>query len=254
MILYIIIFVSLSIIIGFYLKNKLCTNNPKIIISIEGNIGVGKTTLMQIMKKKYSNIADFVEEPVGIWESIVDENGKNLLENYYEDKKRWAYLFQNLVCISRFDILIDILKKSKKQIIVLDRSLKADCEIFAKMLFDTGYMNRVEWFAYQQWSVLCEKYIDSQTNLNIIYLDSNPNTASVRIKKRGRDAEKNISIEYLELINDYHDQWLNNLGPNDRLLILKADSNFENIDDIQNSFMQKIDEFIEKIQTKSQKN
>jgi len=44
--------------------NKLC--------SIEGNIGSGKSTILNTLKKKgYSNVV-FVDEPVTLWEEITD--------------------------------------------------------------------------------------------------------------------------------------------------------------------------------------
>lgn len=55
------------------------------IISVEGNIGAGKSTLLSLLDM------EVIKEPVDEWENT---GGKNILEKYYEDPKRWAFTFQ----------------------------------------------------------------------------------------------------------------------------------------------------------------
>ena len=56
------------------------------IISIEGNIGSGKSTvinnLKQLYKQKYDQEIYFLEEPVNEWTEVQDLNGTNIIENY----------------------------------------------------------------------------------------------------------------------------------------------------------------------------
>ncbi len=63
-----------------------------IIISLDGNIGAGKSTLLNAIRERISEI-NYVDEPVGQWTVLKNTEGKNLLELFYEDKKRWAYTF-----------------------------------------------------------------------------------------------------------------------------------------------------------------
>ena len=60
------------------------------IISIDGNIGSGKSTLIEYLKKncKDNKNITFLEEPVNKWINTVDDNNKNVLEMFYEDKNR----------------------------------------------------------------------------------------------------------------------------------------------------------------------
>jgi deoxyadenosine/deoxycytidine kinase len=58
--------------------------NEKIIISIEGNIGVGKTTFINIISNNIDDVF-IVKEPVDEWTKLCDLNGTNLLETYYRD-------------------------------------------------------------------------------------------------------------------------------------------------------------------------
>ena len=57
------------------------------IFTIDGNIGSGKSTLIKLMKTQYKHLNNYsihyLPEPVDIWESIKDKNGKNTIENYY---------------------------------------------------------------------------------------------------------------------------------------------------------------------------
>ena len=59
---------------------------PKI-ISIEGNIGAGKTTFVEKLKEELKHDKDiiFITEPVNIWESIKDNENKSILERFYTD-------------------------------------------------------------------------------------------------------------------------------------------------------------------------
>ena len=55
------------------------------LVSIEGNIGAGKSTYMKQLREKYSNRPEihFIDEPLAMWSSIKNDDGLNLLETYY---------------------------------------------------------------------------------------------------------------------------------------------------------------------------
>ena len=82
-----------------YISNKLKNNKP-IIISVDGNIGSGKSTLIKILRNRMKDYI-FVDEPVKEWTQVTDDNNKNLLAHFYENKERWAYTFQNYAFITR---------------------------------------------------------------------------------------------------------------------------------------------------------
>ena len=71
-----------------------------IIISIEGNIGVGKSTFIEILKSNWED-CEIITEPVDMWKTIVNSDGKNILQTFYEDIPRWAYSFKNIAFITR---------------------------------------------------------------------------------------------------------------------------------------------------------
>lgn len=81
------------------------------LISIEGNIGSGKSTFVEELKRNIHNERMcFLEEPVDIWNTIVDKDGITMLENYYKDSKKYAFSFQMMAYISRLSILKKRLK------------------------------------------------------------------------------------------------------------------------------------------------
>ena len=91
-----------------------------IIISIEGNIGSGKSTYVKILQeyieKYYSEDAYFLEEPVSTWQNINNEDGKNIIECFYEDQCKYSFSFQMLAYISRLALLNDAIQKGYKYI------------------------------------------------------------------------------------------------------------------------------------------
>jgi len=193
----------------------------KKIIAIEGNIGVGKSTFTNILKVNFNNSL-IVSEPVDIWINIKDDSGNNILGLFYKDIKRWAYSFQNLAYVTRMIKISDAIN-SDKEVIFLDRSLGTDKNVFEKMLYDDKVLSDLEHKMYELWCNFYQKNIHSGEEY-IIYLKCDPKTAFERIKKRGREEEKNITLEYLEKLHKYHELWLSH---KDNVLIIDCDREFE---------------------------
>jgi len=202
------------------------TMDNKTIVSIEGNIGVGKSTFVDLIKRSVEN-SEVVYEPVEMWKNLRDSNGENILQKFYHDIERWAYSFQNLACISRMIKIEDTIKNSTAQYIFLDRSLGTDKNVFEKMLYDSGKISEIEHQMYNMWCDFYHKNIRREFANIIIYLRCDPKTARERIKKRGRVEEKDISIEYLNDLNKYHESWLMNSDTNKNVIVIDCDKDFE---------------------------
>lgn len=185
-----------------------------IIISIDGNIGAGKSTILKRLKQEHPEF-HYIDEPVDLWTTLEDENKNSLLKLYYNDKKRWSFTFQNYVLITRMLHTIDKIEswkkeceedkeKCKNRIFITERFIDTDFNIFTKMLFDDGFINKMEWDIYNNWyNFLTNKY-----KLNyVIYLNISPETCKERINKRARGGEENITLEFLEKIDFYHKEW-----------------------------------------------
>ncbi|KAJ1408660.1 P-loop containing nucleoside triphosphate hydrolase protein, partial [Ochromonadaceae sp. CCMP2298] len=73
-----------------------------VLISIEGNIGAGKSFLLTRLRALHPEWC-FIDEPVSFWESLKNDEGQSLLEVFYADQRRWSYTFQNCALLSRFN-------------------------------------------------------------------------------------------------------------------------------------------------------
>lgn len=180
----------------------------KYIISLEGNIGSGKSSFLEILKHNLSDKAEFIDEPVDEWIEIKNNNKQNLLEVFYQDKKRWAYTFQNIAYITRMKRIIDTMQNTNKTIIFMDRSLEGDLNTFTKMLKEDGDIDDLEWSAYKKWNTMFTEMIGKNIKTKHIYLRCTPEISYSRINKRSRNEENNIPFEYIQKLHLYHDNWL----------------------------------------------
>ena len=184
------------------------------IISIEGNIGSGKSTLLANLKEYYKNNACvvFLKEPVDEWSKIKDEQGVTILEKFYADQEKYSFPFQMMAYVSRLKVLRDTLKETRlktepnsKIIVITERSLYTDKMVFAKMLYDTGKIEHVNYQIYLNWF---DTFSEEFPVHKIVYVKTLPENCHNRILKRSREGEENIPLEYLTSCSKYHDDML----------------------------------------------
>lgn len=189
-----------------------------IVISINGNIGSGKSRLLTDLKEKYCLNPDFffVEEPVDEWNGLTDSNGLNLIENYYQDQQKYAFPFQMNAFVTRLRNIQDAIKKNKYKFIVTERCILTDKHIFAKMLYDKGLMNELEYKIYLD---LFQHFNDYMYEPIYVYMKTSPEICYHRIKQRNRQGEENIPQEYLQDCGQYHEDWLSNKQIDHKLII-----------------------------------
>lgn len=175
------------------------------IYSIEGNIGSGKSTLLRMLKK-YNNNEKYlyVQEPIEIWETIKDKDGETILSKFYKNQEKYSFSFQMMAYISRLSQLNKIIKNNKNKIIICERSLNTDKNVFAKMLYDDNKIDEVEYKIYLKWF---DEFCENIKVEGLIYVRSDHDIAHKRVIKRARSGEE-ISLNYLKLCNDYHDNWI----------------------------------------------
>lgn len=180
------------------------------IISIEGNIGSGKSTIVNKLKESTfpGSGVIFLLEPVSEWEQFVDSSGTNILTKYYSDQKRYAFSFQMMAFITRLKQINEIIEKYSNQnvIIVTERCIFTDREIFAKMLFNDSKIENIEYSIYNTWFDYFVKNIKID---KYIYINTPPDICLERITKRNRSGEV-IPLEYLQNLDLFHKEWLFN--------------------------------------------
>jgi deoxyadenosine/deoxycytidine kinase len=118
------------------------------IISIEGNIGSGKSTIFNFLKNILSkNDFYFVDEPVEEWLKIRDEK-ENIIEKFYKNQKKYAFSFQMMAYISRLKNLQEAIKNNPNKIIITERNIMTDKNIFAKMLYHQKKIDEINYKIY----------------------------------------------------------------------------------------------------------
>jgi deoxyadenosine/deoxycytidine kinase len=199
----------------------------KYFITIAGNIGVGKSTLVSLLAERNG------------WEPVFEAVTENpYLADFYRDMRRWSFPSQVFFLSRRLQQHHYLLQQPGS--IIQDRSVYEDAEIFARNLFQQGDMSDRDWSCY----------LDLYTTLTlllqppdlVIYLRASVPTLRRRIAGRGRDFEQEISDHYLARLNHLYDEWSQNfsLSP-----VLTIDTN--GLDYVQNEehleiIWQKIDD------------
>jgi deoxyadenosine/deoxycytidine kinase len=222
------------------------------IISIEGNIGSGKSTLLQHLKEKYNsnekeNEIIFLREPVDEWENIKDKNGTTILQKFYADQKTYSFSFQMLAYISRLALLKETFECNPNAIIITERSLLTDKMVFAKMLYDSGHIQDIEYQIYSKWFECFAK--DYPIN-KVIYVNSSPEICHERINERSRAGEEEIPFTYLTKCDEYHKKMIEIFSENKNISVMNLNGN-TNIKTKENShclseWLDKIGDFINK--------
>ena len=195
------------------------------LISIEGNIGSGKSTIINFLRTFDSDNVIFVDEPVDEWTSIFDSSGKNALELFYENKEKNSFWFQILAYITRLRNLLKVLEKSQNKIIVSERSIYTDHYVFASMLYESNYLSEMEWKTYKYWF----DTFDKVTSLDaIIYVNTSPEECLKRINERSRVEEQDkIPLEYLQSCHKKHEEWIYN--SNIHQVLINGNNNKETV-------------------------
>lgn len=162
---------------------------PVPFITVEGPIGVGKTSLSKIISENFE---------FHLLKEIVDENP--FLNKFYEDINEWSFQTEMFFLCNRYKQLND----TKKLILSKDQPVVADYHIFKNLIFAKRTLQPSEFHKYKDiYQILTMDMI--RANI-VIYLYASVDTLMKRIAMRGREFEKVISKDYMErLVGDYHE-------------------------------------------------
>lgn len=177
-------------------------------IAIAGNIGAGKTTLTTQLANIFG------------WEVHYEDTENNpYLSDFYNDMSRWSFNLQIYFLNSRYQQVLKILSGNKT--VIQDRTIYEDANIFAPNLHDMGLMSARDFENYYT----LFKTMSSQVNSPdlLIYLKAGLPKLVANIATRGRDYEENISMEYLQKLNERYDTWVKNYKDG-KLLIVDVDN------------------------------
>ena len=157
-------------------------------ITVEGPIGVGKTSLSKEIAQYYN---------YHLLKEIVDENP--FLGKFYENIDEWSFQTEMFFLCNRYKQLSDI----NNHILANQSPVVADYHIFKNLIFAKRTLKASEYDKYEAiYKILTA---DMPVPNMVIYLHASIDTLMGRIAKRGREFEKMISREYMEqLAADYH--------------------------------------------------
>jgi len=176
--------------------------------ALAGNIGVGKTTWTQLLSEQFN------------WRPYFEKVVENpYLPDFYHDMQRWSFHSQIFFLTQRFKAHLEIQESSVT--CIQDRSIFEDAEIFATNLYDKKIMSEKDYLSYND---LYETILKSLRYPDlIIYLRASIWTLISRIRKRGRDYERDIDKEYLAQLNLAYEAWAKRYARSHRILIVNTD-------------------------------
>jgi deoxyadenosine/deoxycytidine kinase len=176
-------------------------------IAIAGNIGTGKSSLVEFLTRTYG-IKPFYEPN--------EENP--YLSDFYQDMNGWAFHSQLYFLSSKFRMHQQLERSSG--VVVLDRTIYEDAEIFATALHKMRKFTGRDWDTY--WNFY-QTILDAIRPPDLmIYLRCSMRTLRKRIRLRGRDMEKDIPLTYLKRLEHLYEGWLCNY-PYGEVLVLETD-------------------------------
>jgi deoxyadenosine/deoxycytidine kinase len=186
-------------------------------IAIAGNIGSGKTTLVNKLAKHYG------------WNALLEPVENNpYLRDFYGDMKQWAFHLQIYFLNSRFKQVTSI--REGKKTTIQDRTIYEDAYIFAANLHSSGHINERDYQCYLDIFHSMVNFVKPPDLL--IYLRADIPKLVGQIEQRGRDFEYAIRIDYLKSLNEHYENWISNytLG---KLLIIDVNKLdfYKNTDD-----------------------
>ena len=182
-------------------------------IAVEGVIGAGKTVLAKKLKSKLEAkliLEQFVANP--------------FLENFYNDRKRFAFQTQMFFLVNRF-----------KQQEELNQE-----DLFTNFIVCDYIFDKDKIFAYLNLSAEELKLYENvfpllSRNLRkpdlVIYLQSSLDRLMFNIKKRGRAIERNLTRSYIEELSDAYNHFFFRYNSTPLLIVNSTDIDFVNNDE-----------------------
>ncbi len=183
----------------------------KVFIAVAGNIGVGKSSLTQMIAERLG------------WQPFyeaVDENP--YLADFYQDMTRWSFHSQVYFLSRRLQHQRQLLDYPGH--VIQDRSIYEDADIFAENLHRQGKLTERDYRSYRDlYEGICDFLPPPDL---LIYLQAPVGILAERIALRGRDYERQISIAYLSELNQLYDEWAAGWGRCPLMVIPTANMDF----------------------------
>ena len=193
-------------------------------LAVEGPIGVGKTTLTKLLAESF-RYETFLEQP--------SENP--FLADFYKNPSQSALATQLFFLFQRVKQIQDL-----KQGDIFTRIHVSDFLLDKDKLFAKVTLSEHELSLYNQ--IYDYLSLDLPTPDLVIYLQAETKTLFERVIQRGREIEKNVSFEYLDLLNESYKEFFLNY---DRSPVLIVNSEFLDLAHNQNDYILLLEKLLE---------
>jgi len=176
-------------------------------IAIAGNMGAGKSTLVDFLHRTYG-VVPFYEPN--------DDNP--YLADFYRDMKRWAFQSQLYFLSNKFRLHQEL--DRQPGVVALDRTIFEDAEIFATALYQMRKISKRDWETYRGFY---DAILDAIRPPDLmIYLRCSMRTLRQRIRLRGRKMEQDVPLAYLKRLDGLYERWIASYDMSD-VLVLETD-------------------------------
>lgn len=163
-------------------------------ITVAGNIGAGKSTLVKLLSERLG------------WQPFYEPVAENpYLADFYRDMKAWSFHSQVFFLTHRLRVYQELAAWPTS--VILDRSLYEDAEIFAGNLYHQGLMNERDFKTYMSLYLMLLNFLPTPDL--VVYLRTSVETLKGRIHRRGREFERSIDPAYLLTLNNAYETWIN---------------------------------------------
>ncbi len=176
-------------------------------VAIEGVIGVGKTTLASLLAKKWSAHLKL---------EVVEENP--FLAQFYADMRGYAFQTQLFFLLSRHKQQSELKQYDLFMERVVSDYLFAKDRIFANITLDDN-----ELALYKRLADLLERDVPKPDI--VVYLQASVDTLMERIRKRGRDFERDMSRDYIETLNEAYNYFFFHYSDTPLIVVNTTDIN-----------------------------
>jgi len=162
-------------------------------IAVAGNIGVGKSSLVNLLSDRL------------VWQPFYEPVAENpYLQDFYQDMRTWAFHSQIYFLTRRLHTHRELVNYPGPAI--QDRTVYEDAEGFACNLYRNGHINKRDYNAYRELYQVLTEFLPPPDL--VIYLRATVSTLLERIRQRGRDYEQTMDPAYLEQLNELYEMWI----------------------------------------------
>ena len=176
-------------------------------IAIAGNMGVGKSTLVEFLARTY-----------GVMPFYEPNDDNPYLKDFYRDMKGWAFQSQLYFLASKFRLHQEL--DRQPGVVALDRTIFEDAEVFATALYQMRKINKRDWATYQSFYGAILDAIRPPDLM--IYLKCSMRTLKARIRLRGRRIERDVPTSYLKRLDRLYEEWITSYDLSE-VLVLETD-------------------------------